>query len=265
MATYYDGLNDFHKLIELKRPPSSAQLLGLHLLHLNNRNGNSGSVQISDRELIFRTNLSKQTVTEAKRYLKNIGWLDFSTDKHKGTTYTLTFFSEEVGHQLGHKVGHQLGHKAGHSSLVSYTLKPEEEKDRDDDASAKGRKSVAKATAANPDAYAQAKPLSSPIPQAPDANQIHKEWVKAFGFELRGDWALKLEEFASLDYAKTVTAIQRTKASNPANPFPYFKRVCENVSPQEEKPKVKEKTVSEMFSSLTKLEENIGSDKNDDE
>lgn len=44
MEIYYDGLNDFHKLNEQERLASSAQLVYLHLLHMNNRSGNRGYV-----------------------------------------------------------------------------------------------------------------------------------------------------------------------------------------------------------------------------
>ena len=128
MATYYDGLNDFYKLNELNPLQSSAQLVYLHLLHLNNRLGNSGTVQVSDRELGLRTSLSKQTITEAKRTLKNRGLIDFKTDRdkpHKGTTYTLTFFAT-VGQTVGQRLGQTVGQTVGQPALVSYTLARED-------------------------------------------------------------------------------------------------------------------------------------------
>ena len=36
MAMYYDALNDFHKMNDQERLAGSAQLIYLHLLHLNN-------------------------------------------------------------------------------------------------------------------------------------------------------------------------------------------------------------------------------------
>ncbi len=102
MATYYDGLNDFHKLNEQEPLPVSAQLTYLHLLHINNRLGNSGQVTVSDRELGYRTKLSRQSITNAKRELKNRKLIDFSSNPknpRSGTTYSLLFFT------LGQTVG----------------------------------------------------------------------------------------------------------------------------------------------------------------
>lgn len=226
MATYYDGLNDFHKLIEVKRPTSSAQLVGLTLLHLNNKSGNSGTVKISDRELMFRTRLSKQTVTDAKRYLKNIGWLDFSIDKQKVTTYTLTFFSDEVGHEVGHELGHQLGH----SRLVSYT--PDSSKRKEEQTADAGvcEGDVAKVTKPQV-SDTRTLPLSSPTDV--DANAIHDEWVKAFGTPLTGNNALTLEQYAGEDYAKTQAAIAKTQAAKPRNPYAYFKTVYNGLTAED--------------------------------
>ena len=51
MTTYYDALNSFFKSLGSERLASSAQLIYVHLLHLNNRSGNRGVVQVTDREL----------------------------------------------------------------------------------------------------------------------------------------------------------------------------------------------------------------------
>lgn len=228
MATYYDGLNDFHKLIEVKRPTSSAQLVGLTLLHLNNKSGNSGTVKISDRELMFRTRLSKQTVTDAKRYLKNIGWLDFSIDKQKVTTYTLTFFSDKVGHEVGHELGHQLGH----SRLVPYT--PDSSKRKEEQTADAGVCEGDVAGATKPQvSNTRTLPLSSPTSSDVDANRIHEEWVKALGKSLQGNQALELETLASKDYARAQVAIARVKANKATNPFAYFKAVYSKLTPEE--------------------------------
>lgn len=121
MATYYDGLNAFFKLNEANPLASSAQLVYLHLLHINNREWNTGSIRVSDGELRTRTRLSKQTITEAKRILKNLGLIDFKTNRNKpreGTDYTLTFFAnQEVGHEVGQKVGQKVGCKVGRTFI----------------------------------------------------------------------------------------------------------------------------------------------------
>lgn len=127
MATYYDGLNYIYRLFADSPPPSSAQLVILHLLHENNRCKNTGTVQISDRELGLRTRLSKQTITDAKRTLKNLGLIDFKTDKdkpNKVTIYTLKFFfglGQKVGQTLGQELGQELGQKVGQPADVPIT------------------------------------------------------------------------------------------------------------------------------------------------
>ena len=68
---------------------------------------------------------------------------------------------------------------------------------------------VAAATGKDADADARAKPLSS---STFDANDIQAEWVKAFGYDLRGNRALELEQLASKDYARAQAAIARTLA-----------------------------------------------------
>lgn len=218
MTTYYDGLNDFHKLIETKRPSASAQLLGFHLLHLNNRNGNSGSFQVSDRELENRTRLSKQSITDAKRYLKNVGWLEFKTDRHKVTTYSLLSF------KVGQAIGQVIGQQAGHSSRLSPRLKSAEEEQRQRDAQ---EAAVGESVTASSNVTAGAKPLSSP-----DANDIQEVWSRAIGYALRGNRALELEQLASPDYDRALKAIERTsKRDDLTDEFAYFKAVYDGLKP----------------------------------
>lgn len=123
MRSYYDALDDFYKLNERQPLQSSAQLVYLHLLHVNERLGNMGTVRISDRELELRTRLSKQTITDVKRNLKNVGLIDFQTDRTrpaKGTTYLLKFFTDLAGTVAGQKVGQQVGQMVG--QMVGQTI-----------------------------------------------------------------------------------------------------------------------------------------------
>ena len=128
MATYYDALNDFYKSNEQERLVSSAQLVYLHLLQLNNRFGNSGRIQVSDRTLEYLTSLNKNTITDAKRTLKNLGLIDFKTEKQKprqGTTYTLPRFilGQKLGQKpiqtLGQSVGQTLGQTLSNTPILS--------------------------------------------------------------------------------------------------------------------------------------------------
>lgn len=124
MATYYDALNDFYKLNEQERFVSSAQLIYLHLLHINNRSGNRGYVQVSDRELETMTGFAKQSITRVKQILKNRGLIEFKTDKRNpraGTQYTLNFFiqGQSVGQSVGQNIGQSLGQSVGQSSRIN--------------------------------------------------------------------------------------------------------------------------------------------------
>ena len=90
--TYYDRLNVVYRRFEREPPPASAQLVMLYLLHINNCAGNKGQFHCTDVRLSNLTRLSKDTITQAKRYLKNKGYLDFKSDKknpRKGTLYIL--------------------------------------------------------------------------------------------------------------------------------------------------------------------------------
>lgn len=110
--TYYDALNDFFKSLGSERLASSAQLVYLHLLQLNNRSGNCGVVHISDRELNELTQLSRPTVTKAKQILKNRGLIDFKTEAknpHAGTVYILHKFSQSVSQSLSQSLSQSAG------------------------------------------------------------------------------------------------------------------------------------------------------------
>lgn len=106
MPSYYDNLNAFHKVNELEPLPASAQLVMLHLLHKNNCFGNVGQFQMTDTELQRITRLSKVTITESKRLLKNRGFIDFKTDKknpRKGTYYNIIDYGKVYANKYGKK------------------------------------------------------------------------------------------------------------------------------------------------------------------
>lgn len=89
--TYYDRLNEFFIDNEIDPLPPSAQLVYLHLLHVNNRLRNPDLLYLTDSRLAFMTGLSRPAVTDAKRVLKNRGLINFKTDKSNpraGTRYT---------------------------------------------------------------------------------------------------------------------------------------------------------------------------------
>lgn len=95
MPTYYDALNDFHRRNATQPLHSAAQLLYLHLLHMNNCLGNRGQVKATDRQLEELLRVTRPTITQAKRQLKNAGLIDFESPKspRTGTLYRLPFFT----------------------------------------------------------------------------------------------------------------------------------------------------------------------------
>ena len=95
MKTYYDRLNGTFGFFESNILPSSAQLVMLWLLHFNNRFGNTGQFYLSDNRLSLLTNLSKGTITNTKRVLKNLGLIDFKSDKNSPRQGTLYILPEE--------------------------------------------------------------------------------------------------------------------------------------------------------------------------
>lgn len=110
MVTCEQALNDFHELNEKKIFASSAQVVFLHLLYLSQKEqclGTSESFQVTDRELELRTGLAKQTITNAKRTLKNRDVIDFESNRDKpanGTSYKIL-----VGQTDGNRVGQAQG------------------------------------------------------------------------------------------------------------------------------------------------------------
>lgn len=80
--TYYDRLSKFFKDNEERPLPATAQLLFMHLLYKNNRNGNMGWTKpLSLEQLTYSTQLSKNTIIEARRKLKNAGLIDFISNR----------------------------------------------------------------------------------------------------------------------------------------------------------------------------------------
>ena len=89
--TYYDRLNESFVLFSQLNLQANEQLVHLHLLHINNSLGNPDEFYCADNRLAILTNLSKDSITSAKRQLKNLGLIDFKTDKHNPRKPTLYF------------------------------------------------------------------------------------------------------------------------------------------------------------------------------
>lgn len=237
MATYYDGLNNFHKLNEQNPLQSSAQLVYLHLLHLNNCLGNCGVIQISDRALGLRTSLNKNTVTEAKRQLKNRGLIDFKTDRNKTTTYSLSFFSEKVGHEVGHEVGHTVGHEVGqpaqfpiHTRAIRFEDKRLKNKEEDEEHAREAKKKGILSDSRSPE---QARQFV--INGEADLQEL---WEHEAGYALTGNVALEWEMLASQDlvvaHEALIKAVKGKKSERVI--YNHFRVIFDSMKNQKPQP-----------------------------
>lgn len=139
--TYYDRLNQFFRHIVYNEIPPHAQLVYLHLLNHNNQLGWQEKFCITDRRLELLTGLSKQSVTDAKRILKD-RFVTISTDKkkpRKGSCYTFINFLPYIqgkveGKTQGKNEGKSQGKMQGKPSIspsISLSKIKEEEGDTD--------------------------------------------------------------------------------------------------------------------------------------
>lgn len=88
MNTLFEQLKHCFNVSKARNLTPAARLTMLAILHCWNNSRRPGKFQVTDAELIALTGLAKQTVTESKRTLKNIGLIDFTARK-SGTVYTL--------------------------------------------------------------------------------------------------------------------------------------------------------------------------------
>lgn len=197
--TYYDNLNVFFRRNEQEQLPPAAQLLMLHLLHKNNCFGNVGTFRCSDRYLQNVTGLSKDGITQAKRHLKNKGYLDFKGDKKQGTLYIL-----KQGTEQGTLHGREQG------ALQDTYLN----KDKDLNNTEKNTRTSADLSVSS--------------------DEVIETWEKCKGEKLVGYKAISLATFEKT-YGKdtVIKAVITASESNNYNEFPlitfnYFKKVLEN-------------------------------------
>lgn len=241
MATYYDGLKDFFEKNDFAPLASSAQLVYLHLLQLNNRHGNSGFVQISDRELERLTSLNKNTITKAKRTLKNCKWIDFYTEPdkpHRGTTYTLTFFrlGQTMGQSIIQTMGQSVGQSVGQPSEIPIIRAREDLKTKD-------LKNISTATVASASAC-----VNKEIDAIVDYWEEHR-----FGrltVELISKLEIYVERYGAEEVKAAMEAAQSANGSAHGVSFNFFAKVLENRQKPKSAPKGGEKhgTANSVFS-----------------
>lgn len=97
------------RLDEMIELPKSALVIYLHLLQLNRSSGKNGTLFLSDSQLQTRTHLSQQSITDAKRILKNKGFIDFQTRKGSTTRYQIPLY--HTLNQLEYSVENQAVHQ----------------------------------------------------------------------------------------------------------------------------------------------------------
>ena len=198
--TYYDRLNEFFRANAHDAIPATAQLLYLHLLHINNSLGNVGEFRCTDSYLKTVTNLSKDGVTAAKRYLKNKGYIDFKSSKTQGTIYFL-----KQGTKQGNLQGTEQGTKQG--NLQGRILRKEEEEEKiiPNNTEARVRENY-----------------------SVNSVEVTETWFKCEGEHLTGGNALGLIELENLyGTAKVVQAIIAASQANtqPRLSFNFVKAV----------------------------------------
>lgn len=126
MGDYFDHLNYFFKFAQSRNLPAPARITYLAILYQWNVFRRNASFSLSDRELSSLTGLSiGRPITTAKRQLKNLGLIDFKSNKH-GTTY---FFKQNsVSRQTSDNVAPPT-HKTTHGGYISNTENtPKEER-----------------------------------------------------------------------------------------------------------------------------------------
>ena len=202
--TYYDRLNEAFAFFELNSLQSSAQLVHLHLLHLNNSYGNIGQFCISDNRLSLLTGLSKDTITKAKRILKNLGLIDFESDKKKPRLGTLYMLPEKISPKfLPQYKGKNWGKSQGKPSRNTNTLYSTitiKEKEKEED----GER-----------AYARERENPPPPPQQLCSEDLRICWIINSGVNPNEGICQKLGELEKQYGTATVkTAITRANYSD---------------------------------------------------
>lgn len=230
--------NAFFKLAHERTLCGVDQLVGLHIQNFFNKSHWAETIQVADAELLECINwydktgspTSIDTIRTAKARLKKKGFIDFAPGKgNRPTEYRLIrLYPTDTPADTPTNTPADTG-------VVSYTrVRAQDVKDlkTDDDDGRVREGDVAQATKPQV-SNTSALPLKSPIAET-DANAIQDEWEKAFGYELRGDRAITLEQYAAKDYARTQAAMAKTARKLPlADPFAYFQKVYDECTPQQ--------------------------------
>ena len=205
--TYYDRLNKTYRAFEQMKLQPAAQLTMLHLLHMNNCFGNTGLFYCTDDKLASLTNLSKDSITNAKRHLKNAGLIDFKSNPKKPRQGTLYILPDEQGKEQGKEQGNEQGKEQGKTRGVvsdSFIKNKEKEKEKETPAPAHF------ITGLSP--------------------EVQEMWFKCEGEQIPGSVALKLYELEKLHSTDVVVkAIETASLANsqPRLSFNFVKAVLE--------------------------------------
>lgn len=100
IKTYFPTLRTFSEACRHdKRLTPNTQLIYRLLLEKANSAMWADSFSCSDTDLHELSHVAKQTITDAKRTLKNLGYIDFGGKPTKYTVYSLVV--QEVGNEVG--------------------------------------------------------------------------------------------------------------------------------------------------------------------
>ena len=99
---FFEGWKVLTSRLDAGDLPARTQLVGFKLFAISNELRFPEIVTVSDRELMKRTGIQgHHTVADARCWLKNVGLIDFTTQKGKPTKYHWTIEGAPRGHLGG--------------------------------------------------------------------------------------------------------------------------------------------------------------------
>ena len=108
--TYIDRLNFFHEVADGLLLPTSAQIVYLKLLHINNKLAWTEQFRVSDRRLRELCGYrNKNIINAAKNRLKQCGLIDFTANGKETTIYRILAAEKFAGTGTGTDTGTDTG------------------------------------------------------------------------------------------------------------------------------------------------------------
>lgn len=100
---FFEGWQALNSRFDSDNPTAMTQLIGYKLLAIDNERHHPDEFSVSDRDLMKRTGIqSTQTIYAARNVLKQMGLIDFTTEKGKPTQYRWTINQTPIKHPIKH-------------------------------------------------------------------------------------------------------------------------------------------------------------------